>query len=828
MRRGRSRNAIVGLGIAAVIVVLLQFHRAARTLAPISSVTQVTTPRSTESSSLSPIHSVLDQAKFVPPREPTHESCRGYNGVYHIAMGDIGGAAGTIFYQFVIAQILYAERHNLKPFVHFSNVSHVIYDDAVHGVGDGVSFTAMTGRNATYVKHPNGHRRDFTPGPPDGTAPVSQQTLHLPGTGVWNHYFEPISDFVPGDASCETSLYVTMDLYLITPGLHTYANYTPKCWRYKTLPDYISQPHFGSTEWLYPQRKAAHDIVRRYIRPRRIFQTAAASINPDCSATSPCLGLHIRHSDKASGRRVIETDEFLPFVRAFLEATTTTSYIYLATDSSNVLSYIRTNWPTSVVARIRTIGASIVRSDTNAAVFDIGHHHRTNVEVLIELLALARCQFLIHGYSAVSEAAIWNNLELHDTSVNLEDEEHIGVEAFTELVTKVIRGTDKDSWPHPVTTSDIWPELYNSSSRERVSSKPTHQACVGYDGVLLISNVGQVTAGRAFFHSILNQLVFAERNSLKPWIHLRSDSFLYDEQEHGDETSIANFQMRNSLITYTGQGDNSFPDSYDQVSRSTRPFTLQGNGIWESYFQPVSDFVPGDASCQDKPVVELDEKAIAFSNNDPSLIRPWSVPETGVSVLEHYQRQNRWRLKGVEIVRKYFRLQPYILNRADQVNHPLEWNQPCLGVHLRNGEKSEEGRKKVSPKEFVPYIEAFVRAGGKMIYVASDSHRALQFLKSQLPDIIINLIQTQGTHVVRSTKLDWPLHMIGDHHRVNAEVLVDIIALSRCFGLLHSSSTTSEAAIYLNPDLSKKSVNLELESPSSPLAFQDMIKSEMP
>jgi hypothetical protein len=898
-------------------------HHSTTTTTTTSSVVGATPPRRPASAEESLLHhhhqppldlpALLAAGRVLPTRDhlpPSHPSfCANHNnessvrrGIYHIQMGDIGGAAGTIFYQFVIGQIMYAESHQLIPWVHFSNVSHVIYDPIVHGGGGGgdqaatgITLSALTGRNATYVK--GHHRRDYTPGPPNASLPVRQETLFFPGTGVWEHYFFPlVADFIPGDdMSCADPplLYVTMDLYLITPGLHSYSPVSPKCWRYQSLPDYISRPHLSVTEWLAPQRRTAHDIVRRYIRPRAYLHDAAQTVNPHCrrihSSSNndndhPCLGLHIRHSDKASGRRVIDTDEFLPFVQAFLAATTAGigGTIYLATDSSQVLSHIEHTWPVAVTSRIRTAGHQILRSSTDTAVFDLHvddnnaggghHHHRTNVEVMIEILALSQCQFLLHGFSAVSEAAIWTNLELHDTSINLEDAEHLSVELFQKLVGMVVRNESKQYWPHPVGIIDIWPQLYDRSTREtitetttttkettttvkknknEINEPPTDGACIGFDGVLLISKVGRrrddatatTTAGRAFFSSVLNQLAFAGRNNLLPWVHLdandRANFLLFDEREHGamPKKHVQMMLMMNASIVFrpavgnSTTGGHNYPTGFPvpPVSTTTAkpisPRTLHGNGIWESYFLPVSDFVPGDSSCQAKPLVELDEAAIdsGFGQEDDwvAVRAPGNLQPPALDIQTH------WRTRGAEIVRKYYKLQPYILNRADQVNHPLEWDQPCLGVHLRNGDKPGKDRRKVSPTAFVPYIEEFAKSGGKRIYVASDSHRAIQFLTNNLPGHLAELIHTQGVHVVRSTKLDWPLHMIDDHHRVNAELLVDILAMSRCAALLHSTSTTSEAALYLNPDLIHQSVNLEDENPISAKAFGDMLRTKV-
>lgn len=807
-------------------------------------------PPSVESSKT---HTKEDLDETIPQRTPTHTACSSdsVQGIYHIAMGDIGGAAGTVFFQFVIAQILYAEQHGLKPWVHFSNVSHVIYDNAVHATkSSGVTLTAMTGRNATYYRRPGGHRRDSTPGPPDMRKPLKRETMHFAGTGVWEHYFEPVSDFVPGDRSCASKMYVTMDLYLITPGLHGYADYAPRCWRYKYMPDYIAKPHLGITEWLEPQRKTAFAVTQKYIHPRPYLKIAAAKVNPDCSLSNPCLGLHIRHSDKASGRRVIETAEFLPYAQAFLNAAArkgSSPHIYLATDSTLVIQEIERTWPIAIRDTIRSAGDSVLRSSNEVAVFDLdgaSQHHRTNQEILIEILALSTCQFMVHGFSAVSEAAVWMGLHLHNQSVNLEDPDHLNVQQFETLVQMVVASNiPRNQWPRAIRSADVWPELFQPESASMLM--PTNKACDGYDGVLLISSVGRTTsAGGGFFNSVLNQLVFADMHNLKPWVHLRSNhvsnALVYDEKIHSiaDGKSVVFEMMYGMAISVVTLDDSDSTTIYPNVpalrdkDMSQHEFSVQGSGIWNSYFEPVSDFVPGDESCRRVPLIEIEEILVSpgLESYAPWSVKAWRYDKVSNKCwldVANGESVNAWlepmRVLGNQMIKKFYRFRLYITDRAERVN-PVVPGQACLGLHLRNGDKTGNHRRKIAPDEFKAYVDVFERAGGRHVYIATDSHRSLQYIFKSYPKRLTKLMKSQGEYVVRSTKLDWPSHFLDDHHRVNSEVMVDILALSKCRILLHGFSTVSEAAIYLNPSLHRNSVNLEDPNRILPDKFETMVK----
>ena len=78
-----------------------------------------------------------------------------------------------------------------------------------------------------------------------------------------------------------------------------------------------------------------------------------------------------------------------------LSTATTASHncIQYPSDSALVLEEIHDKWPTNV-------------RDTTAA-FDLGiSQHRTNIEALTEISILSKCTYLLHGLSAMSEAAV--------------------------------------------------------------------------------------------------------------------------------------------------------------------------------------------------------------------------------------------------------------------------------------------------------------------------------------------------------------------------------------------------------------------------------------
>eukprot|EP00977_Amphora_coffeiformis_P018105 scaffold6164_cov163-Amphora_coffeaeformis.AAC.16 len=731
-----------------------------------------------------------------PKQQPTHHACDGYKGIYHIAMTDELGGVGTAFFQLVVGQILYAERYALKPWIHFNNLSRVVYDERVHGQGPGVHFTMWQGGNATFVHKKHGRRREYTPGPPDATVVPRRKDFYFPGTGVWGHYMEPISDFVPGDRSCLNKTYSTMDLYLITPGIHGYdPDLATRCWRYDYLPPYITRPHLTYHEWWEPQRVRAHNVMQRYIRFRPYLHKAAERANPDCHGNNNnndvwCLGLHIRHSDKAAGRQVLDVDSFRPYVHAFFKAGG--QYVYVATDSATVWQEIQQTWPWK--DRIRSLGDNVVRSTNQTAVFDItSSHHRTNQEVLTEILALSQCHFLIHGLSAVSETSIWINLDLHNRSVNLEpdnENEIMSPAEFGRLVALTMKGeSDPDQLPQPARTHAWWNEILT-----KVQTAPP--SCHSYNGTLIISDAtarqaDEPLVDEVFFESVLKQLSIAKKLHLLPTVLLdkRLIEYIFDENAH---------QTSNMVLTVIpgAWGEDGCP-MLPPSTVNTQEVEILATNVWNTYI--LGKTCPGHR----RYWFGAESISSTFSKCRWSIRGSESLHGNNLSWNEQLQAS---REVAHELVSKYMHFHPVLHSKANEVN-PSTDSTPCLGALFR---MTTPAKNKVSAEKYLPYLRVFTEISDGPIYVASDSSRPMQYMEKNFPREITQRFRSQGMRVARSVKaeIEIPLHMMDSHHRINSEMLVDILALSKCRVLIHSSNAMADAALYLNP-YNLTSINLE-------------------
>lgn len=223
------------------------------------------------------------------------------------------------------------------------------------------------------------------------------------------------------------------------PGLHKCSPFGVRSWPFRGLPPDV-QPHGPLQEWFYPMRYRASQIVQQYFHLQPDIRQLVDRVNPVMttssslsSSSSPCLAVHIRVTDKGNGRRKVPLESFRDYINVF-----DGDIIYLATDDASVVdivsSWIQTKNGTTTVR----YQPSAFRSTTAEPTFTVmkNNTHRTNVESLVDIYAMARCSYFVHGFSAMAEAVIYLNLQLHNRSVNLDDPGRWSVQEFSDMIQK--------------------------------------------------------------------------------------------------------------------------------------------------------------------------------------------------------------------------------------------------------------------------------------------------------------------------------------------------------------------------------------------------------
>ena len=779
--------------------------------------------------------------------------CQDYDGVLFMSNVDRNAATGTAFFHYVIDHLIYAHMYNLLPVIQIDQ-TNPLYDPAVHGLESNRTVQVQKGKIST-ITGTDGMRCQPRkrikgigyPGKPSFENPtLGNLTLH--GSGIWDSYFEPpVPSFSWDDASCLEMKFLEMSHQQVHPGMHVCWPLAVRGWKYTGMPYDLQENNKTLREWFRPMRERGSRMASQYIRLKPWLKALVDQANPP--ATN-CLAMHIRQTDKGHGRRKVPLTVFRVYAEAYSQISGSGS-IFIATDSANVFHEIQEQWDENVTSRILS-QAGVFRSSTEKSTFKLlaNQTHRVNTEALVDIYAMSRCNILVHGLSAMSEGAIYLNPRLHDHSVNLDDGEPTSIEEFRVMVESVLSGKRVISSVSNNNESTMfnndgqaprtrpYSELRKTNRVIRndveVASIPR---CEDHDGVLYISAVGKSAAtGTAFFNFVVDQLIYADKYNLLPWIQIDDQNPLFDPNVHGIGANLSFLVKKGAVPSIVGTDTmacknnrkiGTYPGPPDFESLEPVHYAIKGNGIWSSYFNPVSNFSLDDPICMEKPFIRFDFSHIfpGFHKCWPWSVRSWNFRGLPIALSPHNSTVHEWlgpmRERGSKMVSKYFRLRPWVDELVEKAN-PL--TSQCLAMHVRLTDKGH-GRRKLSLDAFKPYAEAYVKASGSgPIFVATDSAYVLASISEQWGPHVRPRVRSQ-TEAFRSTSNTATFVLLSNQtHRVNTEALVDIYAMARCNVFVHGFSAMAEAVIYLHPQLHAQSVNLDEETHPSVEEFQAMVE----
>jgi hypothetical protein len=782
--------------------------------------------------------------------------CQDYDGVLFMSNVDRNAATGTAFFHYVVDHLIYANMYNLLPVIQIDQINP-LYDPAVHGLGSNRTvqvrkgeISTITGTDGMRCQPRKRNRGIGYPGKPILDNPILRNlTLH--GNGIWDSYFEPpVPSFSWDDPSCLEMTFLEMSHRQVHPGMHVCWPLAVRGWMYTGMPYDLHENNKTLQEWFRPMRERGSRMTSQYIRLKPWLKELVDQANPP---TKNCLAMHIRQTDKGHGRRKVPLAVFRVYAEAYSRSSGSGS-IFIATDSANVFHEIQEQWDKNVTSRILT-QAGAFRSSTDKSTFKLlaNQTHRVNTEALVDIYAMSRCSILVHGLSAMSEGAIYLNPRLHDHSVNLDDGDPTSIEEFRVMVERVLSGkrelssvTNKNENTTPSMSNEDGQASRTKPNFElrktsRVSRNESEVAsiprCEDYDGVLYISAVGKSAAtGTAFFNFVVDQLIYADKYDLLPWIYIDDQNPLFDPIAHGiganrsfhvKKGAVPSIVGSDTMACKNNRKTGTYPGPPDFDSLEPFRYTIKGNGIWASYFHPVSSFSLDDPTCMEKPFIRFD-----FSHIFPGLhkcwpwsVRSWNFRGLPIALSPHNSTVHDWlgpmRERGSKMVSKYFRLLPWVDELVEKANPSTS---QCLAMHVRLTDKGH-GRRKLSLDAFKPYAEAYVKASGSgPIFVATDSAYVLAGISEQWGPHVRPRVRSQ-IEAFRSTSNTATFVLLANQtHRVNTEALVDIYAMARCNVFVHGFSAMAEAVIYLRPQLHAQSVNLDEETHASVEEFQAMVE----
>ena len=262
------------------------------------------------------------------------------------------------------------------------------------------------------------------------------------GDNYWNYYFEPI--IPPSNCDINKSkLYLFPYRRLLI--LHKFGKNGIFAWYYHNTTWNMSIYY---DDWFRKQRQRGYDITQQYIHVKKEIKCQVTQfwydniiqINNKYGITTQnitVLGIHMRGSDKVqqwSIRRNIEFNEYQPYLLNWIQyqlfhLNKPIVNIIVATDDTRMLlqlydyiDSIKNNNTKYQNKYINIATQNIFRSSNSTAPFELKSQSKfkLGIQILMDILLLSKCDWFIHGSSAVSEAVFYNNIHLHNHSVHIE------------------------------------------------------------------------------------------------------------------------------------------------------------------------------------------------------------------------------------------------------------------------------------------------------------------------------------------------------------------------------------------------------------------------
>ena len=244
------------------------------------------------------------------------------------------------------------------------------------------------------------------------------------GPNAWAYYFEAVAGSLEYDTALKlvrqhesTCLYTLLNAELWR--LHYFEPLS-----FFTYPYGCMQGRELLPDWWEDNRRKARIAVSKYLRVKPHIRDKVESI-AQALFGAKMLGVHIRGTDKGSAlgvpkqlSRIVPPAEYFSRIDEYLYKHPNAG-IFLATDQMQFRRVLKARYGERVVF----YDAAAV-SETMSNVFQTGDgtsNYKNGEDVLIDMLLLARCDFLLKCTSAVGEFALYLNPKLRAVDLNVSE-----------------------------------------------------------------------------------------------------------------------------------------------------------------------------------------------------------------------------------------------------------------------------------------------------------------------------------------------------------------------------------------------------------------------
>jgi len=258
---------------------------------------------------------------------------------------------------------------------------------------------------------------------------------HSVGPNIWEYFFLPVSPTLPPISPSERerdkffSWHEERNIHNAPEAIKAY--YYGHSFDDQSNRDRFKQNKYDEGFYWHHRSRASH-LISKYFRFRKeVWGEANLYFNEHFKGYK-VLGVHMRGTDKierAGGGRIIPAREYAEYANAYLTRYKG-SRVFVATESKSLLAEFKglVSDPGRVRSRMVLRSNSTFKRKGQTLEQNIfldlktGSGYRKGLDVVLDVILLSRCDYLVHGASAVSEGAIWFDIRLHNRSVHIQYE----------------------------------------------------------------------------------------------------------------------------------------------------------------------------------------------------------------------------------------------------------------------------------------------------------------------------------------------------------------------------------------------------------------------
>ena len=237
---------------------------------------------------------------------------------------------------------------------------------------------------------------------------------------------------------------------------------------------------------------------------------------------------------------------------------------------------------------------------------------------------------------------------------------------------------------------------------------------------------------------------------------------------------------------------------------------IHENG-WDLYFEPIK--TESNNIDPNEPVYEHGQ-CTTHELHDQQCVAQWL----------RYDEYLPYRKAAHDIINKYIRIKPHILNQVESFYQEQMKDHFCIGVHVRYAIMHE--REAVHPplEEYFQEVDSLLKAHKEKnvrIFLASDSHSVVGDFRKRYGDTLVAIDayraqDKEDPSLMYSNPAFWAAHPQIWHkekpgYNGGVGTLIDCLLLSKCEYLIHITSNVATHACFFNPHI--KSIYLPRNTP---------------